>query len=99
MHLWQFEQFMIMRVRRSGALRASISISTLIGYLQRANEKDYLDKKDCQNTMMLCFEDWWILPLPCPPPRLQERERARESESESETESELYTFTHPLPPR
>ena len=94
MHLWQFEQFMIMRVRRSGALRASISISTLIGLLAACKREGLLGQEGLPE-----HDDALILPPPCPPPRLQERERARESESESETESELYTFTHPLPPR
>jgi hypothetical protein len=58
---WQFEPFV--RVWLSGALRASISISTL-SYLQRVNAKDYLDKKQCQSMLMLCFEDWWISPPP-----------------------------------
>jgi hypothetical protein len=28
------------------------------------NAKDYLDKKQCQSMLMLCFEDWWISPPP-----------------------------------
>ena len=35
-----------------------------LSYLQRVNAKDYLDKKQCQSMLMLCFEDWWISPPP-----------------------------------
>ena len=45
LHLWQFEQFMIMRVRRSGALRASISISTLIGLLAACKREGLLGQE------------------------------------------------------
>ena len=45
LHLWQFEQFMIMRVRRSGALCASISISTLIGLLAACKREGLLGQE------------------------------------------------------
>ena len=81
LHLWQFEQFMIMRVRRSGALRASISISTLIGLLAACKREGLLGQEgmpEHDDAMLRGLVDL-AAALPAAP-TARERARARERE-------------------